>query len=309
MSLLFRPFLTPVKYHELTPVELPQYISKQMEKYPFIDTIEEWEEMVDYPQLWQTSDSVNHQFTSGFGPITFKIIDKYGRVVVNTNFQQKLQHKYQPDMWVYEHEQLLTGLHGTYFFRLEVGSTSPTILISEPQYICTTIPNSVLLEYRHRSFYGDVFFETGIEFSVRVLGKVIYDSPGSDDTIFFDQRRKPLLITSVPYDTWKFLVGGSYGIPDYLIRRIARAFNCSFKSIDGIQYEKSAEGQKWEKNEFDDYPMRGWSIDIIETLDRDSVVSENGALQERAVTVVATINTDGFAAGTTGGEEQVKDFI
>lgn len=308
MAKLYIPFINPIKYHELAPAQLPQYLSKSIERYPYLETIEEWEENISYPQLFQQSDTINQQLVTSYGPVNQKIIDADGRIYLNESFNQVIQNQQDTSEWVYENETALIALpKGYYFIKLTIGTTSPTILVSEPVFICTKIPYSVLLEYKHREYYGDVFFQTGISFSLRVLGKIKLKTPASKDTIYEDQPLNETLIWSYPYDVYDFLVGGSWGIPDYLIKRLNRVFGCSILSIDGTLYTKN-EGAKWEDKSFDGYPLRGWTIELRETLGgRGSQVYENNALQERRVSIIATINTDGFAAGG-GSELPLEDF-
>lgn len=308
MSKLFIPLLNPIKYHEVTPVQLPQYLSKSIEKYPFIETIEEWEQEVDYPQLWQKTDAITQQLLSGYGPVNMQIIDADNVVKIATNFTQRLQNKQDASQWVYENTTILNSLpKGYYFIKLSVGSSSPTFLISEPQLVCDKIPDSVYLEYHHRSFYGDVFFETGLVFSSRVLGKIKLSNPASKDTIYEDQPLNETLIWSYPYEVYDFLVGGSYGIPDYLIKRLNRVFGCSSTLIDGTAYTKS-EGAKWERKSFDDYPLSGWTLELRQAINRASQVYENGTMQARQVSVVAAIDTKGFAISDTGAEVALIDI-
>lgn len=308
MAKVYPSFLNPIKYHPLNPVELPQYISRHIEKYPFIQTIEEWEQEVDYPQLWHKSDTISQQLASEYGPITMQVIDSKGRVKITESFNQVLQDAANPALRIWENDTDLSDLpKGWYFIKLTLGNTEPTILISEPQFVCDRIENSVLLEYYHNEYYQGIYFQTGIRLKQRVLGKVKLKSPASTDTIYIDQILNQTLIDSKPFELYNFSVGGSYGIPDYLIKRLNRVFGCSYTSIDGVQYTKN-EGAKWEEKSIQDYPMRGWSIELRETLGgRSGVVYENDALQQRRVSIIATLDTEGFAAG--GDQEiQIEDF-
>lgn len=306
MANVIIPYLNPLKYQEIAPQNLPQYISKSMEKYPYAETIQEWETKIDYPHLFQTTDTVSQQISSDVGPLIMQLIDDSGYVKLTTSFAQKLRNKQNSSEWVYENQTSLAGLPtGYYFAKLIVGTSLPTIHVSEPIFICDNIPNSVYLEYKHRSFYGGVLFETGITFSIRVLGLVKLKSPASNDTIYEDQPLNETLIWSYPFELYTFFVGGSWGIPDYLIKRLNRIFGCSFTSIDGIQYTKS-DGAKWEGREFENYPLRGWSIELRESLYKAAQSYQSGTLQTGRTTITASLDTDGFGAGG-GGIIQISD--
>jgi hypothetical protein len=73
-----------------------------------------------------------------------------------------------------------------------------------------------------------------------------------------------------------------------------------------VQYTKN-EGAKWEEKAFDDYPLKGYQLEVRETLGRASQVYENGDLQVQSVSFFATIDMDGIASGGSS-ELPVNDF-
>ncbi len=102
-------------------------------------------------------------------------------------------------------------------------------------------------------YYNDIIFETGFPPSLRVLGKIKYKSPASRDTIYEDQVLNQSILNSVPFRIWELTIGGSSGIPDYLIDKVNRILGCSNLLIDGRLFTKS-EGAKLEERALEDYP-------------------------------------------------------
>lgn len=311
MSTILLPYINPIKYHEVSPLEIPQYVSRHQDKYRFADTIPEWKEQIDYALPVHNTDRIPEQLTSDLGPVNLDILNAKGQTVYQDGFVQVLQDLNSPGRWVYEHDLDLSGLglpEGIYYRKITAGTTSPTVLISEPLCICTRIENSLLLEYKHRTFYGDVFFETGYFPSIRVLGSLNLKSPASKDTLYEDQQLNETLLWSYPYDVWELIIGGAPGIPDYLIRKLNRIFGCSTLLIDGVAFAKN-EGAKWEEKALENYPMRGWSIELREVLSRSSQVYENGAIQQKQFSIIAALDTKGFNTDSSGSEYRIIDII
>lgn len=308
---LFIPYLNPVKYHPVAPQQLPQYMSRHIERYAFKDTVPEWEEQLDYPQLFQTTDRIVQQVISEIGGVQIQLLDNRGEVIYTDTFEQKLQVLNNPGQWVYEHDMNLPGLNladGFYFLKLSAGSGSPTVLISEPIQICSFLPDTLYLEYYHRSYYGTTYFETGIHFFMRIPARIKLKSVQSNDTIYEDQPLNETLVWSYPYHIEGLAVGGSYGIPDYLIKRLNWIFGCSFTSLDGIQYTKN-EGAKWEERAFENYPLRGWFLEVRESLSRSAQVYDESGMQDRRFSIVAALDTKGFNDQSTGSEYSIIDVL
>lgn len=106
-------------------------------------------------------------------------------------------------------------------------------------------------------------FGTGFAPMLLVEGAIIYKSPASKDSDFEDQPLDLTLLSSVPFDLYELIIGDARGVPDYMIKMINRILSCKYKKIDNRYYEKST-GAKWEPNEQDGYPARGWRLEMRE---------------------------------------------
>jgi hypothetical protein len=307
MNTLLNPILNPVKFHELEPSQVPQYLTKYFDEHPYFDTIDEHQYHQTYCQSWQTSDIIKLQLTSNFAPLTVSLIDSDGRKYYETNMQQ-VQSGPFPDTAIYEiNVSLSTIEEGTYWLQIACGSPVSLTLISEPLYIRETHETSVLLEYKHYQFKDDLIFETGIVLAKRVKGKIRYKSPASVNTLFKDQTNNQTLLDHKGYRVWELIVGDSYGVPDYEIDRISEFFGCSDVWIDGRKFTV-ADGAKWEEASQEDYPLRGWRIELNEAISRRSKVYENDAVNNQNHYVIAVVDTKGWGFDT-GGENQIQDVI
>lgn len=112
-----------------------------------------------------------------------------------------------------------------------------------------------------------VFFEYRV-FEYRVEGGFYPKSltPASNDTIYEEQQAQLDTLYSMPYDTYKLVIGGSAGIPDSFIQKLNRALSCDQIEVDGVRYTKT-EGAKLEPSELDNYPFRSWSIVLTKVTD------------------------------------------
>lgn len=302
------PLLNPVKYNAVNPVSVPQYVSKHMEKYSYNKSRSIWTQG-DYAQLWQTTDRIVQQFTSAVGPIQLDILNEAGQVVLTDGADQQFQNEDNMAEWVYGVETELSNFApGIYFFRLTIGTSSPSVLISEPQLFCLSVPNSLYLEYSNRYLYGGLHYVTPTgerqTFSMRLLGEVKLVSGDSDDTIYRNQKSNETLIYSSPSELYEWRVGYPYGIPDYLHKRLNRIAGCSSLQLDGIYYTKD-EGAKWEEDSYDAYALRNWRINVRESLYKDYQTYENSVLQVQRSTIIVGVDTDTFGAG--GGVVPILD--
>ncbi len=309
-NLIYIPALNPVHFVELDPVVDPRYHSRFFDRSTFRETIEEWEQSVNFCPIFQQSDTIRMQIQSSYSPISLQLKDRYDRVITSVSFAQKQQSLNMPGLFIYEAFLSLAAIEeGHYYLLMQCGNPVDISFISEPINIKEVHENSILLEYQNYRFYNDVIFETGFTPSVRVLGSIKFKTPASKDTIYEDQVLNNTLLNSVPFRVWELVLSGSSGIPNYLIDKLNRILGCSSLSIDGRLFSKP-EGAKLEEKALEDYPMRGWSIEMREKLNRSSNIYENESQVNRQHAIVINVDSKGFGADETGGNvHQIIDVI
>lgn len=302
-QILLIPYLNPLKFHKINPTAIPQYLSKYYEHFPYYDTQQPWDSKRHYYQPWQQNDSIRLQVEANFGPVTFKLVDPDGRVYITENLQQVAQSP-TDGYSIYELNQPLTGIpEGIYFGQLG------NIYITEPLKILVNQKGTVLLEYKHHAYKGDVIWTTGFNPSVRVRGLVrSADDLASKDSLFEDTSLNVSLEDSKEFDVSKFLVGGAPGIPIWFARRIWRMSGCSTFKIDGIQYTRSS--PKMEATSIERYAMRSYVVELRDTLNRGSAVFVDDQVQPGKTSMIATVLGDGFGMNDgNGSEQQITVFL
>jgi hypothetical protein len=307
MATIKIPYLNPVMYTELDFVNPDLFASKHIDDFQFIDTIAPWQQNTKFKRIWGNGDSVRQQLTSGIGPVQIQLIDEDGDAVDTQNFEQLQQNVNDPAEYIYQHDYDLSDFDpGCYRFKLLFGSPVEKTFISEPFIISENIENTLLLEYTHYKFRGDVIFETGFTPYIRLCGYLKYKQPLSKDTLYEDQVLDETLLKSDPYDIWDLYLTGPAGMPDYLVKKINWMLGCSTFKIDGRQYTKN-DGAKLQESAVDDYPMRGWVIELRDTINRASKIVTTDVNPNAKMAVVISIDSKGFGMDTGGNQSEVND--
>jgi len=294
------PFLNPIRF---VPVGAT---AKNFDSDWFFNQIKSFEQQINYYQKWQHGDVIYLQVLSNFSPVAIDLLDCAGNSLNTFAFTAKSVSLVNPGYQVYECSiPVPTFDEGVYYWLLNVGIYSPVPeestleqFVSEPQYISETIENTIFFEYTNSYNKFDVVFETKINFGFRCDAVIGAIDPQSKDTVWEDQPLNLRTINSIPYRQFKLIIGDGYGVPDWVVDKINRVFACDTVMLDGRQYTK-AEGAKWEKNEADLYPMRGWKIDIRETNNRYSLRGQNNNSPAEQFAVIYNIESKAF--GTFNG--------
>jgi hypothetical protein len=302
------PFINPVSFFDEDPDTDERFNSKDFIDWAFEDTILPWEEPVCWKQFWQTSDTIHLQLQSTYTPISIQVRDADTGAVVNTiPYSVIIPNADNPDLRILECDiDLSVYPEGNYYLRRLFGS--PVVLAQRSNIfeLSEIHENTVLLEAKHYKEREDAIFQTGFFPSLRVKGTKKLDKLGSNDTIYEDQPGNREVLRSDNFRVWRLGIGGSEGIPDEIADKISRMLGCSYFLIDGKYYVK-AEGANLEPNTVENYPMKGWSIDLREKLNRASKHYEQVTASNAQVSVIIAVDTRGFAEGNTGSVTTIED--
>lgn len=274
-NFLYIPHLNPVKFYDTERANIDAYFHKHFDNYPFAERLYEWQDPIDYVQLWQTTDIIYLQFESTFDPIIVELIDENGEAVITLPALVGLANQYIAGTYAYEVEMsLATATTGCYKLKITAGTgdDQKTYLsgwqhISETPYEFPT----VLLEYSHGRFHEDVLFETGIEFQLRMPGYLGFLKPGRNTEAYRDQKQNPAILSSRTFRTFPAYFGDEFGLPDDEIDRLNRIWGCDNVSIDGKSF--AAAESELEFVEADSrYAKRGVKLQVQEGLNRASSI-------------------------------------
>lgn len=272
MAELVIPSINPIKFVPLSPVSLPQYLSKQYHLYRFEERIFPWQQKIHYCQKYQHSDTVSLQFNSDLGAITVDVIDENGVTFLTYAAVQASEDIRNVGFFAYE-VTINWGDVTDGLFYVKVSGAGITF-ISEPIVIKDIHENTLYLEYRNSRFHENVIFETGITFRFRVEAVLGFLNPFSSDQFFNDQRFNSIVLSSKTYRNFPLHIGGSFGVPDWVIDRINMIFSCNSVKIDGTSYSKVSDA-KYAFTEQENYPMRGMSFEVREVVDANVTTLTN----------------------------------
>lgn len=290
-NILYIPDLNPVRFYETNPVQFSQYLTKWFDTYVYTEQIYPWQQPAFYCQKFQTSDTITIQMESSFDPLQIDLIDRYGNERATLVGNLVLPNAYIPGLFVYEFTlSLATVPEGCYHLRL-TNPMSDLNMVTEPISIKVKHPQTKLLQYRNTRFHGDVVFETGITFSLRVEANFDNFEPGADITVYENQKNDSTLLSARPYRVWPFVVGGSKGVPDWVVDKVYLAFCCNDVRIDGRAFARNTEDAKVQFASADDYPMRAFTMELREGINRQSKIVSPDVDTSKKLLVVYNINT------------------
>lgn len=316
------PDSNPLHFTDAVPATLPQYNYKHFRDWPFPLTIRYWETPIEWFQPWQQNDAIRLQLLSEVGPVYYSLVrhSAGGQTLDEIEFQdvliQKQQSRFVPGMFIHELDLDLSIFdEGFYSLVLEFGSPVLRRVVSNVFMIQEKIEDSIRIDYRHRRYFGDMFFETGFYPHMRTYGTLQYDKPGSINVLYNDQKLNLSLISGKPFNDWRYYTGGPEGLPDFMVPKLNQIFCMTDLKLEGIPFTKSGEGTTFEEKAEEGYPMRGWSIalrDKMNQLSRTLIADTDAPIPDpdtgevpptttAGAMAVITVDTKGFVDDDNGG--------
>jgi len=288
---LYIPRLNPIRFYDQLQVVPAPYLSKYLDDYPFREQILPWQERVKYAQKWQKSDSIPLQVESDFSPLQLDIINEYGQVINSLVADQIIPNKYIPGTYVYQWTLSLAAFaEGCYQFRITNGNLNELNMLSEPQDVRVSHPNTKYIQYSNSQFLGDVVFETGIVFNFRVESSFGFLQPGVRMEAYEDQKLNPTVLSARPFRVWPLVIGGAAGVPDWVIDLINLIWCCNEVAVDGKLFARAGESELQFDDE-EDYPLRAVTIELQEGLNRSSKIVNPELNTNLKLVVIGNIDT------------------
>lgn len=275
-NLLYIPHINPVKFYDVTRSNIDAYFTKHFDAYPFDERLYEWQDPVQFTQLWQTTDIIKLQFESNFDPIIVELIDENGDAEITLAALTGLPNQYIAGLFSYEAEMSLADVPtGCYKLKITAGSGGDqAVYLSDWQHVSAEPyeRSTLLLKYKHSRFHEDVMFETGIEFQFRLPGYLGFLKPGNIREAYRDQKQNPAILSSRTFRGYPVFFGDEFGLPDDVIDKLNRIWGCDSVSIDGKSF--AADAAEFELVEIDNgrYPKRGVKLQVVEGINRASSI-------------------------------------
>ena len=138
--------------------------------------------------------------------------------------------------------------------------------ISEPLDVKESHPGTILFEYSHNRNDFDIIFGYPFypRFPLRVEGRYKRPTPASVDQQFRDGAYNPKILSSYPFRKWQLVIGGKYGVPEYMISdKMNNVLACRTWFLDGKLFVKE-DGATWDTTETETYPLQNATISILD---------------------------------------------
>lgn len=181
-----------------------------------------------------------------------------------------------------------------YFYSSELGRIAD---IDANFCVCMELPGTILLEYTNRRNDKDTIFSGIDKFRFRVEGAFLpqENTFENESESFRDQRYFSKVLSSFTYEKQTLSLGGGYGVPNWVARKINLIFSLSSVFVDGKPMTRS-EGSSVEINILhNDYPLYIYKIvleETEETSDSEQSINYLRAVDEKKKIVRSSSDDD-----------------
>lgn len=215
-----------------------------------------------YAQKWERNDLTIIQVISENQP-SLTMMQAEDNLLVRTFNPEIVGEVKDTDLDIYQFRINFNITEGDYYFRL---ADSQDELYSEIINIKAKHKDTIFIEFNNEEDHEGFKFsdlETNVGF--RVEGTVQEFTPDSNDNVYRDTNVTPVTLSSKPFRLFKLYIGGSKGVPDFILDLVNRIFSCDFTEIDGKLFNKTPDSE-WDVVRFDTNPFGGMSM-IVQAVD------------------------------------------
>lgn len=311
-NILYDPWLNPVRFY--LPNPSTYYSTRFFEDFQFYDTIVPWEQHFDYVQPWRSDIPIKLQLQADFGPHTINVLDEWDQIITSVQYDQFVPYAQDPNLHLYLISLNVSSLpEGVYTLQRISGIDEPLITVSNKIKICSNHAYTLVLDYQDESvFHEGTFFQDSSGTSIfyptfLVEGALKFKSPASKGAPDFEDQPLDLqTVKATAYNLYDLIIGDRRGVPDWVIDLVNRICTCSTVSADGKSITKPVDN-KFEPNEQDGMPTRGWRTEVRRANNRPSNVYVNNMPQNAKVGIVISISPKGFSTDTGGAPYEITD--
>jgi hypothetical protein len=254
-----QPYLNPIRFHDAVNGQFA------------IDMKPSFEYRRGYVQKFTLADFVYLQFhfpvlLTSFVIYLYEYVNGTD-VLTDTIATQQITDINFPGLYSYEMPTYNFPDEGIFYLKAEIQiGTQASIMYSEPIKVADSFPKTIVLFYNHNINDFDTLFTTGNchGMMIRIEGGMKSGGfqPGGIFDMYHDLDYVSEQLNATPFNVEKFTFGPGYGMPNYMIDKLNRLLSLSEFRIDGTQYVR-ADGAKFERAGVDEYPLAGWSIDLV----------------------------------------------
>lgn len=306
------PTINPVQFYWVqrpVPAGKNQYF---MWEDWFKNQVPAWYAPASYKAKWQRTDNIYLQVSANFGPITWQVLDCSRRILMEGDFVKiegtpsgKLYDFYDATIQMAAPEMSSVSEFYIVINGADDGETVLAQWLSEPLLLADSITETLAFKYKFdKGYYHEVWFTGNNEFTFRIESRIKDYQPGAVMKTYVDQQVNTTQLSRYASDQYTLSVGHSYGVPDYMIKKLNNIFDCPYVYIEGVQFTL-ADGAAWEPIRVDYYALYGWATSIVPSRNLYYEYSDSSLDDQVAI----AYNIDGKVIGIFNGQAATTDTL
>lgn len=284
----------------------PRYQTLDFNNTLYCQQIGRWVNQNGYANPWQIGEKIPLQFiTNGLTPVTAQVYQLGTNLPVGAliTFTPKDSSAVQSPNLLFEGLIDTTDLpEDNYYIVVNAGGNAGAYIVSEPISVQTVAYDTILFEYSNSYNRQTMIFDTGFTGAFRVLGFIDNTlQPKYVGANYIDQQQDITKLGFIPYETRTLYIVGADGMPDYVIKKIARILGLDTVDIDGIGYTLD-EGAEWEKTTWKGNPKKYWKTTIRPSKNIDGIAVSASGVSDTNVIISVDSNLFGPNGQNLGGQ-------
>lgn len=296
----------PVKFVRMDATYAAQNHFRQMDMDWHRNRIGNYSMQQPYFQKWQRNDFFDLQFITKGLSADLIVVDKNGATVDTITLSATATAALVAPYQLYEGTVDCSGLTAgeTYWLVATFGAgPGEKSFISEPFVIAEDWPNTVLISYENTVNQPDMIWQSGYVGKIRVEGFIQNFKPGGRISQYEDQLTDVVVLDGQPNRGYELLLGGDFGMPDWLSDKLNRILMLDTLTIDGFAYSVDKDA-KLEPIEVSGSPYTFWTIGIKEASNKAGIAIDATGEDASVLTVEYNINTRGFSSNQSPANQQ-----
>lgn len=268
-SILEIPDLTPLNFVDKNRTLLPNYHWRHYDMWKWDEQLMEMESAPCKHQKWQNDDIIFLQFPCSISPLTLKVRNSKGKVVVSHIMDQVAVINSRA---IYQDQIALDDLElfpeGLYWVEVWAGDPVQILLECDLIHVKPDHPGTLLLKYSN-DYNNEILWELREYMTFRVDGVLPLDETDSNRTTYIDQRWNTATVKGVTFKIFKLSVGTQGGSPKWYFDKLENILDQTNVSIDGKSFAANV-GAKIVKKKIDRYPLWQGEIDMLQVANNNS---------------------------------------
>lgn len=242
--------------------------------------IKEWQKKVCWHQPWINGFETKLCMTSTITPEKLKIYNGSGTLVNQIDWLPVLTSVGAGNVYICtlqldtdQDDQILP--EGLYYGYQQVtnGGSYNWLTITEPIEKRKALRNTSTITYTNSTNAQGIPFGAMTDpliFTALLESQLLDFLPESDTADYVNQSHDGVILSGVPYRGFKLKVANAPGNPDYVIDLYNRIL-----CLDTVRHNTmlitKVTGAKWEPQRAPGYPLAGWAIDVIPSVNAEAL--------------------------------------